>query len=60
LIDNPEAIMIPRFATALVDKLSLTVAEKENVPAAVGVPEICPLVLIDNPLGSAPVVTDHV
>ena len=52
--------MIAKFATAVVDKLSWTVAEKEKIPVAVGVPEICPLELSDRPLGSAPLVTDHV
>ena len=59
-IDTPAAIVIPRFAAALVDALSLTVAENENVPTAEGVPEICPFAASDNPFGSAPEVTDHV
>ena len=52
--------MIPRFATAVVDELSLTVAVNGNVAATLGVPEIWPLTLSDNPLGRAPPVTDHV
>jgi len=52
--------MIPRFALAIVDEPSVTVAANENVPTAIGVPEISPFVLSDNPSGSAPAVTDHV
>ncbi len=44
----------------LTDVLSVTAAVKIDVPAAVGVPEITPVVARVSPAGSVPVLIDQV
>jgi hypothetical protein len=57
--DDPDvAIVISKPLVALDAALSLTCAVKLNVPFAVGVPAIVPLVeLKDNPCGRLPAMT---
>ena len=48
-----------KFACAVALAASVTVTVKLDGPAVVGVPEIAPAALIDNPAGKLPDVTDQ-
>jgi hypothetical protein len=53
-------IVTVRFAVALRPCSSVAVTVKLNAPLCVGVPEITPVLLSANPVGSAPCVIAHV
>jgi hypothetical protein len=50
-------LRFPESAVCGMDALSVTSTVKLAAPAAVGVPEIAPAVLNDNPAGNAPDLT---
>jgi len=54
------AILIENALLAVVELLSVALTVKFAVPAADGVPLICPAELSDRPGGNAPDVIDHV